>query len=60
MLNIYEDRTGTDRETLKGLLKEEKMRTADELLQYGFISKINPYTTNANNKKKWQKTIPGD
>ena len=57
MLNIYEDRTGTDRETLKSLIKEEKMRTADELLQYGFISKINPYTTNANNKKEMAKTI---
>lgn len=51
MLNIYEDRTGTDRETLKSLIKEEKMRTADELLQYGFISKINPYTTNTKDKE---------
>ena len=27
-------------------MKEEKMRTADELLNYGFISKINDYNTN--------------
>lgn len=51
MLDIYVDRTGTDRETLEALLKEEKVRTADELLQYGFISKINPYTTNQMAKK---------
>lgn len=51
MLNIYADRTGTDRATLENLLKEEKVRTAEELLQYGFISKINPYTTNQMAKK---------
>jgi ATP-dependent protease ClpP protease subunit len=51
MLNIYVDRTGTDRATLENLLKEEKVRTAEELLQYGFISKINPYTTNQMAKK---------
>lgn len=52
MLNIYADRTGTDRATLENLLKEEKVRTAEELLQYGFISKINPYTTNMAKKTK--------
>lgn len=51
MLNIYADRTGTDRATLENLLKEEKVRTAEELKQYGFISKINPYTTNQMAKK---------
>lgn len=51
MLNIYADRTGTDRAILEALLKEEKVRTAEELLQYGFISKINPYTTNQMAKK---------
>ena len=46
ILNIYADRTGVDFETLENLMKEEKMRTADELLNYGFISKINDYNTN--------------
>lgn len=46
ILDIYEDRTDTDRETLENLMKEEKQRTAQELLDYGFISKINTYTTN--------------
>lgn len=46
ILDIYEDRTGTDRKVLENLMKEEKMRTAQELLDYGFISKINNYNTN--------------
>lgn len=46
ILNIYADRTGIDFETLENLMKEEKVRTADELLNYGFISKINDYNTN--------------
>lgn len=49
ILNIYADRTGVDFETLENLMKEEKMRTADELLNYGFISKINGYNTNLKN-----------
>jgi len=46
ILDIYEERTGTDRATLENLMKEEKQRTAQELKKYGFISKINQYTTN--------------
>jgi len=49
ILNIYADRTGTDFETLENLMKEEKVRTADELMSYGFISKINNYNTNLKN-----------
>jgi ATP-dependent Clp protease protease subunit len=49
ILNIYADRTGIDFETLENLMKEEKVRTADELLKYGFISKINGYNTNLKN-----------
>jgi len=51
MLDIYADRTGQDRATLEALLKEEKVRTPDELKQYGFIHSINPYTTNQMAKK---------
>lgn len=50
ILDIYEERTGTDRKTLEALLESEKERTATELLQYGFISKINSYNTNYKQK----------
>jgi len=56
ILDIYEERTGYDRATLETLMKEEKQRTASELLQYGFISKINTYSTNL--KPKNQMTKP--
>lgn len=46
ILDIYVERTGTDRAILEALMKEERYLTAEELLQYGFISKINTYTTN--------------
>jgi ATP-dependent Clp protease protease subunit len=47
ILDIYADRTGSDRAELEELMLEEKERTAKELLEYGFISKINTYTTNS-------------
>ncbi|MFV0391319.1 MAG: ATP-dependent Clp protease proteolytic subunit [Paludibacteraceae bacterium] len=50
ILDIYADRTGHDRTELQNLMKEEKVRTANELLKFGFISKINNYTTNFNDK----------
>jgi len=50
ILDIYAERTGTDRTVLENLMKEEKQRTADELKQYGFISKINIYTNNQNSE----------
>lgn len=46
ILNIYTERTGQDKAQLEILMKEEKIRTAQELLNYGFISKINTYSTN--------------
>jgi len=46
ILDIYAERTGYDRTELEILMKEEKVRTANELLKYGFISKINNYNTN--------------
>ena len=54
ILDVYADRTGTDRATLETLMREEKPRTAEELKQYGFISKINPYTTNSMAQKTRQ------
>ena len=46
MLDIYAERTGTQREILEALMMEERKHDAKELLQYGFISKINSYNTN--------------
>ncbi len=46
ILDIYAERTNYDRAGLETLMKEEKVRTAQELLNYGFISKINTYSTN--------------
>lgn len=46
ILDIYENRTGTERAILEMLMREEKQRTAQELKKYGFISKINNYNTN--------------
>lgn len=51
ILDIYTERTGSEREILETLMKEEKQRTAAELLQYGFISKINTYSTNQKTKQ---------
>ena len=56
ILDIYTDRTGYDRSQLELLMKEEKQRTASELLQYGFISKINIYSTNKKPKNQMSKT----
>jgi len=55
ILDIYADRTGYDRSELEILMKEEKMRTAQELIQYGFISKINTYSTNLKTKNQMSK-----
>lgn len=55
ILDIYADRTGYNREQLKELMKEEKQRTANELLKYGFISKINTYSTNQKKDVKMSK-----
>ena len=56
ILNIYADRTGYDRSTLESIMLEEKERTAQELLEWGFISRINSYTnkkeTSMSNKKR--------
>ncbi|MCL2596265.1 MAG: ATP-dependent Clp protease proteolytic subunit [Paludibacter sp.] len=46
ILDIYEERTSSDRNTLQDLMHAEKQLTAQQLLDYGFISKINSYNTN--------------
>lgn len=46
ILNIYADRTGEDKENLRQLMHEEKMRDTDFLLEHHFISKVNAYNTN--------------
>jgi len=51
ILGIYSERTGQPIEALTALMSEEKMRTANELLDLGFISQINKYSNNFNQKK---------
>ncbi len=51
LLDIYEERTGKNRAALRALMNAEKERSAQELLEHGFISQINSYNTNKNFKK---------
>lgn len=46
ILNIYADRTGEDIEVLRALMKEEKVRDTDFLLEHKFIGSVNAYNTN--------------
>lgn len=46
ILDIYADRTGGDKDELRAFMKEEKMRTAEWLMDHGFIGSINAYNTN--------------
>ena len=46
ILDLYVERTGQDYATLESLMNEERMFSSDEMLNYGFISKINSYNTN--------------
>jgi ATP-dependent Clp protease protease subunit len=51
ILDIYEERTGKNRAALAAWMKSEKERTATEMLNMNFISKINSYNTNFKNGK---------
>ncbi len=59
ILDIYADRTGTDRDTLETIMKEQKEHNAEELLRLGFINKINSFNTNFkfSNMSKENKTL---
>lgn len=46
IIDVYVARTGKDRETMRAVMDAEKELNAKELLEYGFISKINEYNTN--------------
>ena len=46
ILDIYADRTDLPREELETIMAEEKTRSAEDLLNWGFIGKINSYNTN--------------
>lgn len=47
ILDIYADRTGYDRAELEAIMKEEKMRDSEFMLEHGFIGAINTYNTNS-------------
>lgn len=46
MIGIYADRTNLSREEAERIVNEQKERNTDELLEWGFIARINPYITN--------------
>ncbi|MCL1936815.1 MAG: ATP-dependent Clp protease proteolytic subunit [Candidatus Azobacteroides sp.] len=60
ILDIYEERTGKNRASLAAWMKSEKTRTAQELLNMNFISKINSYNTNLKNSKMNKNGKPVD
>lgn len=51
ILDIYADRTDKSREELEVLMKEQKVRTASELLSWGFIGSVNSYNTNLGRRR---------
>lgn len=55
ILDIYADRTTTDRETLRELMENNTTLNAQQMLEYGFISKITDYTTNFKTTKSMNK-----
>lgn len=62
LINLYEERTGCNRETLLPLMKEDKLVDMETFLSLGFISKILPPTTainitKTNNKMKEETTL---
>lgn len=56
ILNIYAERTNKSLEELQEIMNEEKVRTAQELLDWGFISSINTYNTNFKSNSFMAKT----
>lgn len=46
ILDVYEERTGQNREELREIMRQEKIHDAKSLLKLNFISKINDYNTN--------------
>ena len=59
ILDIYADRTGENREELERIMKEEKTRTAQFMLEHGFLGAINEYNTNQKNKDmfNWKEAV---
>ena len=52
ILDIYADRTDMSREELEAIMNKQIAHNASELLQWGFISKINSYNTNYQHTNK--------
>ena len=51
ILNVYTERTKLPKNKLEAIMLEEKERNVKELLQWGFISRINNYNTNKKIRK---------
>lgn len=46
MIDLYAERTNLSREEAERIVNEEKEHSTAELLEWGFISRINPYISN--------------
>ena len=57
ILDVYAERTGARRNELEAMMLAEREHSADELLKWGFISKINRYTTNFKQSKMSKKPV---
>ena len=57
ILNLYAERTSRPIDELRNIMLEEKERTTNELLAWGFINSINPYTSNSKNMSKLDKVL---
>lgn len=57
ILAVYADRTGQPKDMLERVMLEEKERTAQELLEWGFISRINSYTNQKNKKMTIEEAV---
>lgn len=50
IIDLYVDRTNLDRQQVEELFEQESEHTMEELLGWGFLSKINSYNTNLKNR----------
>lgn len=57
ILDIYADRTDMPREELEAIMNKQIAHNASELLQWGFISKINSYNTNYKHTNKFAMNV---
>lgn len=53
LVNYYVERTGSDEQVLRDLMKEDKYVDMNKAVELGFISEIKSHASASANKKKW-------